>query len=166
MTDQGQKETNQPQKSKDPTRYRYVMTLGNAWAQLFEASLARKMSNIIHFNLGDPNFILTENMLPPYESKDIEYIQDRIKLVNSKSTQASDLVGKLSFLITHSDLILIDNKMLDTAIGQFILMVNYKKTWAVGVDDGLSPLAPYYLRGVFYPNTPDDLVRLVLNEVA
>lgn len=151
------------QKSKETLKYRRVLTFGGLWSDLFEDSLSRKMSAIKHLKVGDPKFQLKEI--------DLEDTPDReefLKRINSNNTQASELIWKFTNLINLSELILLDTKLLDTAIGQFLLSESKtqdKAVWAVGVDSNLSPLAPYYLKGVIYPATADDLVKLTLQEL-
>lgn len=142
-----------------------VLTLGDTWAQLFEESLSRQMAGIVHLQAGSPRFQVTEAMIHHINVPNGP--DSFLQRLNSKSTQASELVWKFKQLVQLSDLTFIDTQLLDTAIGQYVLSCaqSLKRTvWAVGVDDKLSPLAPAFLQGVIYPRTPDDLVKLSLSE--
>lgn len=125
------------------------------------------MANLIHMDLGNPAYQFDDggNLNTPPE-KD-EYLQYVARL-NSPSRQASEVTWKLSEYVHLASIVLIDTGMLDSAIGQFVLMECKRQQvpcWAVGVDDKTSPLAAAYLRGIVYPQLPDDLVKLCLQEM-
>lgn len=144
-----------------------VLTFGDVWSQLFEDSLSRQMAGISHLQVGKPTFQVTRKMIIDAGWKEGETLENLLTRLNSKSTQASELVWKLATLTAMADLLLLDTKILDTAIGQFLLMeAHHSRTpiWAVGVDDRLSPIAPAFIKGVVYPQNPDDLVKLSISE--
>jgi hypothetical protein len=155
-------------KSQDPTRYRTVLTLGSEWAYLFDKSLARQLTNVLHLDIGRADFILTDDMgakldTPPHK----EDYEEFMKRLNSKSMQASEIVWRMRTYVELSDFVLIDTRMTDTGLGQLVLnhAVVFKKipVWGVGTEAKMSPIAPAYLSGIVYPQTPDDLVKLVLS---
>lgn len=135
------------------------------WAQLFEESLSRQMAGIVHLQAGSPKFQVTEAMIHHINVPNGP--ESFLQRLNSRSTQASELVWKFKALVQLSDLVLLDTKMLDTAIGQLLLAEakeRKRSAWAVGVESSTSPLAPAYVQGIIYPQTADDLVKLCLND--
>lgn len=131
-----------------------------------DESLARRLANIVHIPLGSQGFQATEKLLREMGFEP-EGAEELIRRLNLNTTQASELVWKFMIFINTADLVLVDTKMLDTAVGQHFLETakqHGRPVWAVGVDAGTSPIAPYFLRGIIYPGTPDDLVKLILQE--
>jgi hypothetical protein len=145
-----------------------VVSFGGEWADLLQNSLSRQLAGIVHLNVYGKDFQITEPLIRASFGAWWESLKDSersafIRRLNSLSTQASELVWKLTQLVRVADIIFLDTKMLDTAIGQFVLMGSGDTpVWAVGVDAKTSPLAPVYLRGILYPSTPDDLVKVIL----
>jgi hypothetical protein len=140
-----------------------ALTFGGVWADLFDQSLARKLGEVAHLKLGDPKFKVSADLF--HEIGLPEEYDDVIERLNASTQQSSELIWKFTTLIHIANIVFVDTKLLDTAIGQFLLATSkdqYKECWAVGVDAALSPLAPAYLKGVLYPNTPDMLVELTL----
>ena len=148
-----------------------VLTFGSTWSDLFEASLARKLSKIEHIPLGSPRFKLTSELFEFLLSHYKEIPSDGIKKeifgrLSSNSKQASEIEWKLDWFISRSSHLFIDSSMLDTAIGQHVLYqarVGKKPAWGISVDSQSSPLAAAFLKGIVFPSTIDDLVGLVLN---
>ena len=100
-----------------------------------------------------------------FSKEELEHIFVRL---NVSTHQASEIVWKTKWITRFlSNLVLIDSEVVDTALGQLILMEaqNAKiPVWAVGVSSKLSPIAPYYLKGVLFPADAEDLVKLVCQE--
>lgn len=147
-----------------------MLSFGGAWADLFQESLARQLAGIVHWGAGSVGFQFTVSDLKFISPDEIDPMNEEgfLMRINSPSTQASELLWRLNVLVRAAHLVCIDTKMLDTAIGQHVLHLTKlfgKPVWGVGVDAKTSPLAPAYLRGIFYPSTPDDLVKLVLQEM-
>ena len=143
--------------------------MGGVWARLFESSMARDLSGIAHIDLGNPGFRMTLKLLGQigFHSEDPEEMERFLSRMNSKDTQASEMLWRFDILLSATNILLLDTSLLDTAIGQYLLMQAKGLTlpaWGVGVDAKSSPLAAAYLRGILYPAGPDDLVKLVLSE--
>ena len=147
-----------------------VLSMGSSWSQLFDSSLARHLAGITHLPLGSPRFVLdlkTFALLTKEEKRTEGEATDLYKRLNSKNRQASELSFRLEWFVKHSDFVLIDTGLLDTAVGHHVIVaahVGGKRCYGVGVDDRSSPLAPIFIRGIIYPSSPDDLVKLVLDE--
>lgn len=163
-TNQNQSQSSSQSKSTRRNSRIVCTTFGDQWAQLFEDSFARQLAGIVHLKAGDPTFQVTE-----FQMKAMGLNQDDwasvIERLNRKTVQASELVWKLSTLVNFSDVIFIDTKMLDTAIGQLVLneaKEQSRHVWAVGVDSKTSPIAPAFIKGILYPSSPDELVRLAI----
>jgi len=142
------------------------MTFGDAWAEMFEASLSRQMAGIVHLNVGNPKFRMTEKLaLASSDWKEGSDLQGWLNRMNSGSTHAFELIWRFDQLIHLSDSIFIEARMLDTAIGQYLLQNAYSShvpVWGVATDSSSSPLAAMFLKGIVFPATPDDLVKLIL----
>lgn len=147
-----------------------ALTFGAAWADLFDESLARQLYGIVHWKAGSPYFEFTSTDLRYLRPSLIDPVDEEsfLKRMNAPTTQASELVWRLEVLVASAHIVFIDTKMLDSAVGQHVLHLSKmfsKPVWAVGVDSKTSPLAPAYLRGILYPSSPDDLVKLTLQEL-
>ena len=97
--------------------------------------------------------------------KAIAEIQQTHERLNRNTRQASELLFKFDWFVSHSDIVMVDTQMLDTAIGHHLLVLaqRYQKpALGVGVTPANSPLAPAFLKAIVYPATPDDLVAMVL----
>lgn len=131
---------------------------------MLETSLARQMAGIVHLNVYGQGFKVTMRLLQEIEKWfTLKRRDEFVERMNSPSTQASDLVWRIQELVAVATIVLVDTKLLDTAIGQLILIqAGAKPVWGVGVDSKTSPIAPAFLRGVLYPSTPDDLVKVIL----
>jgi hypothetical protein len=157
-----------PKQPKVAEKYRVVLTWGNVWADMFEQSLARKMAAITHIGMG-PRFKLNQSLFTQLMQPEW-HLPERAKQetwarLTGNNRQASELLFRFKWYVQHSTHVFLDNSVLDTAIGhQLLLNAAESKlpTWAIALDDRLSPLAPAYLHGVLYPSTPDDLVNLVV----
>lgn len=152
-----------PEKAKDTEveRRQVALTLGNEWAQVFENSLARKMAKILHLPL------LTG--LPLNHVCAALFEQELLVRLNQAlaSNQASELVFRIDEYLKVSDIVLVDNKLLDRAIGQYVISRAKERKlpcYGVGVDGKTSVLAPAFIKGILYPESADDLVELVLRE--
>ena len=154
-----------------------VLTLGSVWSDMFEQSLSRKLAWIDHLALGNPRFTLAYeqylkligNQVWKNPTKElIEEIQQTHERLNRNTKQASELLFKFDWFVSHSDIVMVDTGMLDTAIGHHLLILaqSYQKpALGVGVTPANSPLAPAFLKAIVYPATPDDLVAMVLQHV-
>jgi hypothetical protein len=150
-----------------------VLTLGDAWAKVFEGSLARQFAKILHFDLANPRFKMTPTFLhqmalPPDTSpkQDAGAAEKLLTRLNHPNRQASELVFKFNWFVDHATHVLIDSGMLDTAIGQHVIARAHGRSipvYGIGVDERSSPLAAAFLRGIVFPATADDLVKLVLS---
>lgn len=141
-----------------------VSTFGGAWADHFETSLARGLADVKHLALGNPQFKLTPEMWLFLTGKK-EDPNNFIDRLNKFSRQASEILFRLKWFLTFTDMVLVDCSLLNTAIGHQILVYAQSMDipcYGVGVDDRSSPLAPAYLKGILYPASADDLVRLAL----
>lgn len=146
-----------------PKKRPVVLTYGGAWADMFEQSLSRKMGQIEHLALGKPWFKLSRKTYDTYMKSfpsDIHFNQ-----VIAPSKQPSAFILKLEAYCHMASLILVDNSVLDTAVGQWLLQYGVSiqtPVYGVGTTEVLSPLAPHYLEGVVFPKTGDELVQLAL----
>ena len=167
--------TDQPEQMKSegpPKPSAIVVTLGSAWAEAFERSLARQFARILHFDLGNPRFQMTETLLtqmalPPdlSEKQDAAATSKLLTRLNHPNRQASELLFRFNWFVDHASHVLVDCSMLDTAIGQYVIsQAHARKTpvYGVGVDQRSSPLAPAFLTAILFPGEADDLVKLVL----
>ena len=141
-----------------------VITFGGAWTNLFETSLSRQMAGILHLPLGNPRFKLSPEVYTKLTGKEdsTRHFLDRL---NNPSRQASEILFRLKWFMTFADLVLVDCTLLDTALGHQILVYCQELSilaYGVGVDDCTSPLAAAYLKGIVYPTSADDLVKLAL----
>jgi hypothetical protein len=146
-----------------------VLTFGGAWADLFEASLAKKLAGIVHLPIGNPRFQLTPETLEQIVGEKKENADSILERINSSSRQASEILFRLSWFMSFADMVFIDCALLDTAIGHQILIDAQRMevpTFGVGVDNRSSPLAAAFLKAIVYPSQAEDLVRLVLQQTA
>jgi hypothetical protein len=93
-------------------------------------------------------------------------LTEQFRRVSIGSTQASEILYYMDFLVSASDVVLIGSKQLDTALGhEFLVKASWKNipAYAVAVDNGLSPLAPAYLKATLYPSDSDELLRTIRN---
>lgn len=147
-----------------------VLTLGDGWTDLYEESLARQLARQHHTALGDPKFRLTLTDLAVLLSSDRSEneMSALLERLNRKTQNAGELLYRYNWFCATHDILLIDNRLLDTAIGQHCLEQMQppgKPVYGVGVDGRTSPLAAAYVKGILYPRTADDLVLLVQNEL-
>jgi hypothetical protein len=146
-----------------------VLTLGGSWADLFQDSLARQLAKIHHVHLGNPRYQVGATDLEVLEPGLPEADQARLlQRLNHPSRVAAELLWRFDWFLAHTDLLLIDAGLLDTAIGQHCLegaQVRAVPAYGVGVDSRHSPLAAAFLKAILYPQTPDDLVRLAQHEL-
>lgn len=156
----------EPQKPS-PEKIRVVVSFGATWADLFDQSFARQLTKIIHLPLGDPAYRISQ---PVYQKiatvKSDQEQEEEFRRLNSRTSQASELIFKFTWHVKHASVILMDSKMLDTAIGQFVLtqaQLHAVPVYGVSTDDKSSPLAAAYLKAMLYPSTPDDLVKACLS---
>jgi len=145
-----------------------VLTIGSGWADLFEESLSRQLAKIQHIGLGNPKFRLTGVAFDGWVTAPIEAAPraELLTRLNRSTHMAAEIVWRLDWFIERSHILLLDTGMLDTAVGQHCLEMARSldiPAYGVGVDDRTSPLAACYVKGIFYPETADDLVRWVLN---
>jgi hypothetical protein len=148
---------------------RNIFSLGGAWAEMLEGSLARKLAQIGHYNLGNPQYNISFEQF----RKDIEVdkgtpeenLQAEYRELIADTKQASSVLNKLRWYIRHAGIVYIETGMLDTGFGHEVLVSaeRYRvPAYGVGVTAATSLLAPAYLKGIIYPATPDDLVQLAL----
>jgi hypothetical protein len=147
-----------------------ALTFGGAWTQLFEESLARKLSGIEHVPLGNPQYVFPENLFAyhcqtnPMKPEAAKELYERL---NGKGIQSSELAFKFIWFVKFSSIVFVDSKLLDRAVGQFILSESKilgRPAYGVATDTNSSPLAAAFLKATFYPETPDDLVKVCLQQ--
>lgn len=148
---------------------RNIFSLGGAWAEMLETSLARKLAEIGHYNLGNPQYNISFEQFckdvqvdkgTPEENLRAEYMD-----LIADTKQASMVLSKLRWYIRHAGIVYIETGMLDTGFGHEVLVSAERyqvPAYGVGVTAATSLLAPAYLKGIIYPATPDDLVQLAL----
>jgi hypothetical protein len=156
----------------------FIFSIGGPWAETFENSLSRKISQIGHFNMGNPKYNVSfEDYVQLSESRkprgkeglteqDVKFHQASYKDLISETKDASQVLYKLNWYIEHSVLVLVDTAILDTAIGHQILVTSGRSgipVYGVGTTSSNSILAPAYLKGIVYPTSnPDELVKFSL----
>lgn len=148
---------------------RNIFSLGGAWAEMLEASLARKLAQVGHYNLGNPQYNISFEQFckdvqvdkgTPEENLKAEYLE-----LIADTKQASVVLSKLRWYIRHAGIVYIETGMLDTGFGHEVLVSAERyhvPAYGVGVTAANALLAPAYLRGIIYPASPDDLVQLAL----
>lgn len=145
-------------------RDQVVLTYGKEWSNLMvkDRSAFHKI-----YTLGTPGFCLPAKDFERIAQKDglsEGHAQSVWQMLSESSSVASTVVNRINFYVKNSDIVLIDTDHLDTAVGHEIVRTAYdakKPCYAVGVSSNSSAIAPYYLAGIWYPDTTADIWKLV-----
>ena len=145
-----------------------ILSVGGAWAQLLDQSLSRKLVGMEHIRLGDPQYRFPPELFQHY-CNSVKMTQQSAKelfeRLSARTIQSSELVFRFQWFIAFSSIVMIDSKMLDTAIGQYVLCEAKRfgrPAYGVATDTKASPLSAAFLKATLYPESPDDLVKVCL----
>lgn len=149
-----------------------ILSWGGVWADLLNREIQKNLKDYgwVHYDLGNPKFFADGTVvraLNPGASNEV--LADAQTRLNSKNSSASELLYRFNQYLLASDILLLDPQVLDTAIGQYLLMGAQPlkvPAWVVGVQNPTSPLSAAFVQGVWFPSHGPDLVKRIQRELA